>query len=226
MLYDKKMLENGVIHASNPGIDRNVHTRSAFLGEDLCRVNRRFMGAGMSQSYVGIYFFEYYQESNQFEYIVEFGSQKGALSTYFANMAAITERFYFDTFEWNKSQDWNNRINEGAGHWFEKLASISPYINTYEQDIFSEKTYNHVKENMNQFKTFIFCDGGDKVKEFNMYAPLLKAGDRIAVHDWDQEIRMSQIQETCNKHNLIVDDHWADSHNVFGTLIMPFRKGE
>lgn len=223
MKYNRSLVENH-IHASNPGIDRKVHAYAPFKGEDLCRVNRRFMGAGMSQSYVAIYFFEYYQEAHQFEYIVEFGSQKGSLSTYFANMAAISERFIFDTFEWNKAQDWNNRVNEGAGHWFEKLAQISPYINTYEADVFSQETYDHVMDNVQQFKTFIFCDGGDKAKEFNLYAPFLKSGDCIAVHDWGHEIFYEQIKDTCDRYNLILDDHWANVAQEFGTLIMPFRK--
>lgn len=31
----------------------------------------------------------------------------------------------------------------------------------------------------------IYCDGGDKVKEFHLYAPIIRQGDMIAVHDFD-----------------------------------------
>ncbi len=224
MKYDKELLKSGALHGSTPGIDKNVHTDTPWTGQDLCRINRRFMGAGMSQSYVGIYFFEYYQESNNFEYVVEFGSQKGSLSTYYANMAAITEKFFYETYEFMPDKDWYSRPNEGVGHWFDRLAEISPYINRYHQDVFSQQTYDHVKDNIDQFKTFIFCDGGDKASEFNLYAPLIKPGDRIAVHDWGEELVYDQIRETCEKYSIIPDEHWAQTNADFGTLIMPFRR--
>ena len=182
------------------------------------------MGAGMSQNYLALPWFEYYFDAHQFEYIVEFGSQKGCLSTYFANYAGITEKVFFDTFELFPDKDWWSRANEGAGHWFKKLAEISPYVNYYHQDVFSEETVTHVSENIQQSKTFIFCDGGDKAKEFNTYAPLLKTGDCIAVHDWGVEIQMSQIQDTIEKYNLEVDTNFAQSATQFATWIMPFRK--
>lgn len=227
MVYDKKLLEAGALHGSLPAIvNEELHENRPWTGADLCFVNRRFMGAGMSQNYVGIYFFEYYQAAHKFEYVVEFGSQKGALSTYWANAAAISEKFFFDTFEINKSQDWYNRPVEGAGHWFDKLAEISPYINTYEWDVFADVTLNHVRENVEQFKTFIFCDGGDKAAEFNTYAYLMKPGDRIAVHDWGREIYQSDIQATLDECGLVPDDHWVEANESFGTLIMPFRRAD
>ncbi len=227
MIYNKALLEAGEDHGSHPGIvAEELHENRTITGADLCFVNRRFMGAGMSQNYVAIYFFEYYQAAHKFEYVVEFGSQKGALSTYWANAAGISEKFFFDTFEIDKKQDWYNRPVEGAGHWFDRLAHFSPYINSYEQDVFADVTFDHVKGNVEQFKTFIFCDGGDKAAEFNLYAPLLKPGDRIAVHDWGHEIYQSDIQATCDEWNIVPDDHWVEANESFGTLIMPFRLGE
>ena len=40
-------------------------------------------------------------------------------------------------FEINKDRDWNNRIVEGVGHWFEKMETLSPYCKSYEGNIFS-----------------------------------------------------------------------------------------
>ena len=57
-----------------------------------------------------------------------------------------------------------------------------------------------------------------------MYAPLIKPGDRIAVHDWGTEITYPSIKETCEKYSLIPDEPWAQSNMSSGTLIMPFRK--
>jgi hypothetical protein len=222
MKHDKSLLND--IHASHPGIPHRMYASKVLTIPDTLTINQKYMGAGMSQNYFAIPWFEYYFDANKFEYIVEFGSQKGCLSTYFANFAGITEQVFFDTFELSPDQDWNNRSVEGAGHWFEKLANISPYINYFHQDVFGEQTFNHVQENIEQFKTFIFCDGGDKIKEFNTYAPLLKSGDCIAVHDWGHEIHLQSIQETINKYNLEVDPLFAQSAQNNGTLIMPFRK--
>lgn len=231
MKYDKSLLYEG--HGSYPGIEKNLYTalpklpfQKTFMDlDDVKKINRRFMGGGMSQSYAAIYFFEYYFEAHRFDYVIEFGSQKGALSTYFANLAGITESVFFDTFELFPEQAWNQRIHEGCGHWFAKLSEISPFINCYHQDVFGPEVFNHVKENMEQFeKTFIFCDGGNKIKEFHMYAPLLKKGDRIAVHDWGLEIGYGNIKNVCEQYNLIPDEPYANSATRLQTTILPFRK--
>jgi len=65
----------------------------------------------------------------------------------------------------------------------------------------------------------LFCDGGDKKKEFNTFAPFLRSGDMIFGHDyirdrplfkehfnskkWNwHELQMSHIQETVAKQKL------------------------
>ena len=231
MKYNKELLitEHGSYHGIEKGLyqinPQLPHQKTFMELNDLKKINRRFMGGGMSQSYAAIYFMEYYFEAHRFNYVVEFGSQKGSLSTYFANMAAITEAFYFDTHELFPDEAWNARIHEGCGHWYKKLAEISPHINFHAKDVFSDEILNHTKENMDSLeRTFIFCDGGNKIKEFNMYAPLLKENDRIAVHDWGLEIGFGPIMETMEKYNLIPDEPYATSANRLETTIMPFRK--
>lgn len=223
MKYNKDNIHK--LHGSFPGIDKNVHTENLMTIDDLRIINRRFMGAGMSQSYAAIYWQEYFIESNRFDYVVELGSQKGALSTYLANMAAITESFIFDAYEFYPNDNsWFNREHEGVGHWFEKLAKISPNININYNNVFTESTFNHIKENIEQFKTYIFCDGGNKLRELDMYAPLLKKGDKIAVHDWGMEIFDHQVKPIMEKNNLEYDEPFAKSATDLDTWIMPFRK--
>lgn len=222
MKHNKSLIHRN--HGSNPLIETNLYTNSMINLNDMKQINRRFMGAGMSQSYAAIYWQEYYYEGNRFDYVVELGSQKGSLSTYFANMAAITEAFFFDTFELYPDADWNNRPNEGAGHWFHKMAEMSPFINYFHENVFEESAINKIKQNIEQFKTFIFCDGGDKAAEFNLYAPLLKKGDCIAVHDWGYEIGDIHTQQTCYDHGLEKHEPYASSALLLETQIMPFIK--
>jgi len=42
-------------------------------------------------------------------------------------------------------------------------------------------------------RTILFCDGGDKRKEFKLFSPSLKKGDIVVVHDWGIEIGEKDI---------------------------------
>jgi len=222
MKYNRELLND--VHASSDLIPKQIYKDKIITLENITSINQKFMGGGMSQNYLSIPWFEYYFDTHNFEYMVEVGSQKGCLSTYFANFAGITEKMFFETYELFPDKDWSTREYEGVGHWYEKLADLSPYINYYHDDIFSEPVKQHIMENIAEFKTFMFCDGGDKVKEFNTYAPLLKSGDRIAVHDWNQEIFYHQIKEVATEHGLEPDEPFATSAQQFQTWIMPFKK--
>ena len=41
-------------------------------------------------------------------------------------------------------------------------------------------------------RTFLYCDNGEKLDEMLLYAPYLKAGDMLGVHDWGIEIHTSR----------------------------------
>ena len=224
MKYDKSLLKD--IQASSDLIPKQMYKDKEITPQSLSSINQKYFGGGMSQNHFAPAWFEYYFDMHNFEYVVEFGSQKGTLSTYFANLAGVTEKLFFETYELYPEKDWYNRTYEGCGHWFEQLAEISPYINYFHQDAFSEETKNHIMENIEQFKTFIFADGGDKIKEFKEYAPLLKPGDCIAVHDWGMEINDAAILDVAIEHKLSRDGVFATSSINLGTQIMPFIKGE
>jgi hypothetical protein len=220
--YDKTIFNKE--HGSNVKIPRDLFKNVVININDLLSINHKYMGGGMSQNQFAIPILEYYIDTHRFEYIVEIGTQKGALSTYFANMAAITERFYFDTFELNPYVDYYSRTNEGCGHWLDKISKISPFVNSYHGNSFSREVIEHIKLNVSDKKTFIFCDGGDKIKEFWIYSEIIKPGDCIAVHDWGTELIMDSIQIPIQKNNMIVDEPFATSFTSFKTQIMPFIK--
>ena len=222
MKYDKSLIKN--IHATSDAIPKQIYKDREMTVDDLKVINQKYFGGGMSQNHMAPPWFELYFDMHKFEYMAEFGSQKGCLSTYFANFAGVTEQMFFDTFEIYPNVDWFSRANEGCGHWFEKLASISPYINYHYKDVFTDEVKNHVKENIDQFKTFIFADGGDKTREFNEYAPFLKVGDCIAVHDWPSEVNESGIGSVMQEYGFERDEPFATSATNLNTAIMPFIK--
>ena len=144
MKYDKTLLNK--IHASSDLIPKQIYKNRPLTLDNIRQINQKFMGGGMSQNYLAIPWFEYYFDTHNFEYIVEFGSQKACLSTYFANFAGITEQVFFETYEFNPDEMWSARHYEGCGHWYEKLAEISPYVNYFHQDIYFQKKTNIIKK--------------------------------------------------------------------------------
>jgi cephalosporin hydroxylase len=190
----------------------------------LFEINKRFMGGGMSQNYAALYIFEHYLQLHDFDEVIEIGSQKGALSLFFANMAAVTERFRFSTFEINLCC-WYNRPGEGVGHWFDKLQKLCPeHIQMHNMDCFSDEAAKLVQELIKRGKTLIFCDGGNKVKEFKHFVPMIKPGDRLMVHDWEHEIWMNDLVETMQQHNIVVDSPFDKYCTILKTWLMPFVK--
>ena len=220
--YDKSILNT--VHGSSHLIPHQMYEGKNLPLEDLAKINHKYMGGGMSQNYFAMPVFEYYWDLHKFEYIAEIGTQKGALSVYFANFASITEQFFFDTFELYPDKDYYTREYEGCGHWLDKICEFSPYVNRYLVDVFSDDAMEHIKCNVKDKKTFIFCDGGDKAREFNTYAPLLKSGDCIAVHDWGNEINWGMISEVAEQNGIVPDEPFATSCMNLQTQIMPFRK--
>jgi hypothetical protein len=220
MKYDKQILTD--IQISN--VKRGEYASKNITIDDAKKINQLFLGGGMSQNYFALPIFEHYYDVNRFDYVVEFGSQKGSLSVYFANLASVTEGFFFETYELFPDTDWYVRENGGCGHWFDKLKEISPYVNSYHKDVFCDEVVEHIKDNIQDNRTFIFCDGGNKIKEFHTYAPLLKSGDCIAVHDWGVEIGWEQIKDVANANGITYDEPFASTCNILKTQIMPFRK--
>jgi len=55
---------------------------------------------------------------------------------------------------------------------------------------------------------WIYCDGGDKPTEFNLYAPILRPGDLISAHDYDYggyeraEIAWPDIEQAVTEYSL------------------------
>jgi len=66
--------------------------------------------------------------------------------------------------------------------WYE----LSEKLNiTFEQaDVFTSGTVEKVREFIKDGRALIFCDDGDKKREFPLYARVLKKNDLIMAHDW------------------------------------------
>ena len=52
-------------------------------------------------------------------------------------------------------------------------------------------------------KKLLYCDNGNKIAEFKMYAPHLNKGDLLGVHDWGTEIWRHSVEDVLEDF----DDH-------------------
>lgn len=120
---------------------------------------------------------------SKFDNIVEIGSYNGGLSSYiFDNKKEGASFVSYDI-----DTTINSIINE------KKRFDIDFRIG----DCFEEKTYNEIKELIQQpGRTLLICDGGDKTKEFNEFSQYLKKDDIIVLHDYaDNESEFFAIRD-------------------------------
>lgn len=91
-------------------------------------------------------------------------------------------------------------------------------------DIFEDSGIKRIKDLITAFsKVFVFCDNGDKPREFELFAPMIKPGDYIAVHDVGIEISTDQVDTVHFKNKLEpVIENLAKNEK---SLIRVFKKG-
>ncbi len=172
---------------------RKIKTKRKKKMNNLNIFSRRnqFLGGSIMHRPSETYYLEQILFHNRFKKIVEFGTWQGALSILFGlyalrwNGKAIT----FDIKEEPKSKVWC------------KVKPVLP-LEFYQLDVFTPKAQVLVDKFIKKKKALIYCDGGIKKDEFNMYAYLLKPGDFIMAHDRGREIQLKDIAETVEKCNL------------------------
>ena len=117
--------------------------------------------------------------------IIELGTGTGASANFFAWHSCYVERVYtFDKQTEKRLVTAKNTVYRG-------------------QDIFDGKTIGEIEEIVQKnAKCLIFCDNGDKRKEFAIYSGLLKENDLIAVHDFGTEIQLCDLKPYIDQHSL------------------------
>lgn len=153
-----------------------VKNRSTFLG-NLAR-----------QTPESFRMWEQLLHKGNFARVVELGTWEGGLSLYFA-LFCIENKMEFYTFD-------------HIGYLpttLKKLINFDKYW--VKLDIFKNFEFigNLIKKSG---RTLLFCDGGDKAREFNTLAKYLKVGDVIGAHDWGFEILQSDVNKVCKEFNL------------------------
>lgn len=148
-------------------------------------------------------------EKPRFQVIIELGSGIGS-STLF--LALNSHGVPVHTFD---------KRPESKHPMYMKIKSITD-ITHYQRDIFDEGVKKLIKNLMDKNKTLLFCDDGDKTREFNTYASYLRKGDVIMAHDARVEIKMKDIIDTAYMNGLT--PYHQDKSDEFGSRIFCFKK--
>lgn len=72
-----------------------------------------------------------------------------------------------------------------------RLALVAHFM---EMDIFAEKDFVEDVISRVPKPLLLFCDNGDKPREFKEFVPCLEKDDYIAVHDWPSEISKKDVE--------------------------------
>jgi len=104
--------------------------------------------------------------------VIEIGTFLGGLSG-FLSVECEQRNILFQTWDIQKWEGLDERL---LNHHF------------HVGDALIDERLRMMLDDPDRHPLLIFCDGGDKPKEFATFAPLLQPGDVIGVHDYGQEI--------------------------------------
>jgi hypothetical protein len=156
-----------------------------------------------------------------FKNVIELGTQNGGTSLFLNDLMKLYGGNNFITFDVNKCGVGVNQV-------------IGDFLN-------NQDTINLVKANIQkEGKTLLFCDGGDKSREFNSFSPFLKDGDFIMLHDYAHddnffneeikgkiwywhEAKFAEIKDSVDKYNLVSYNTAQMAVFVYGCF---FKQGE
>lgn len=133
--------------------------------------------------------------------IIEIGAQQGALTMYLG-LWGLRLGVPVHTFEIHSA------LYEPVKHVLDTLKVGCS------GDCFSGEALDTIKKVMDGKPTYLICDGGDKPKEFKVFAPMLPMGSLISVHDWGIEITEEDISVHKDIGWKTIDQGEWRKHNV------------
>lgn len=166
-----------------------------------------------------------------FDIILEIGAHDFGLSTFFALYCYNSK--YLQNSEVPDACGYKNSTHhkipktfitydihmrdEGACHLIKMLGGIF-----VQKDIFDD--LDHLNQIINKCnRALILCDGGNKIKEFNTFAPILKTGDILMAHDYmeDEKFKKETFEKKWNSCEIMYKDIKNSVENNDLHLIYP-----
>lgn len=120
-------------------------------------------------------------DENDVELFIELGVWKGGIASLLTARTLLVPNFWYIGVDVNGMLHLNEHVMT--------FINSSPKANIILANVFDMETQMDLYRIIHTHnKVFLFCDNGDKPKEIRTYAPYLKSGDFIAVHDYNTEI--------------------------------------
>lgn len=176
--------------------------------------NCSFLGGLSDQSFTAFFIWEKFftRFKDHIKRFIEFGCDQGNTSVYFALWCMNMEAKYIG-FDSKNSHHYSDTPVKRCV----KLLDSMVIGNGYKKEDQIRKIIQ--KKGM----CVIFTDCVDKPWEFRTFAPMLKAGDILAVHDWGRAIKDEWVEEDMKKlkpYELL----YEEERTYFNTLTRFFRK--
>jgi cephalosporin hydroxylase len=141
-------------------------------------VGIHLFGLPMSQTFADVLLWERLLNAHPSRSLVEIGTGEGGFSRYLA-MQAGYRGMEFTTFD--VVQPMNGEVD----------ALVPGFILG---DVFENPEL--VRDAVRLQPSILFCDGGNKAREMQTFAPLLTPGDLLVVHDWGSEVGHDDVPTT------------------------------
>lgn len=161
-----------------------------------------FSGIEIQQTWSALYVFEKILNEYKPDVIIELGTYTGASARFFSFFAPVIT---YDNIDKKGGKIFNN-------------------ITYYIKDLFNKETIKEIKNLIEiHKKVFIFLDNGTPRKtQWEIYSPLIKKGDLIFVHGWNQSIVWKDVKDMIKKLNL--RPYKKELCDVWGSLLQGWQK--
>ena len=170
-----------------------------------------FCGLKMLQYWADLCVWERFLNQHEIVGIVELGTGQGGMSL-FLLLQAQARGAMFWTFD-KTAKGWTQNV----------LAQQLRLADHFVQGDIFEDQQAYVKALCAKHGThplLLYCDGGDKARELQTFAPLLQEGAYIAVHDWNTEIRPADVEPVAD----ILEPVFAEECQSMSSLTRFWRR--
>ena len=155
-----------------------------------------FFGCYMQQTPNAVLSLNRLLNAENFDTIIELGTHDGGLSSLFA-LYCLGSRMFAQAEDPREPSLYKNNTHHKSPkqfYTFDYVLRDIPRTNLLLQmgTVFKKIDFLNDKSNIEYIgglirdgrRTLVLCDGGDKPKEFRLFAPFLKSNDIIMAHDW------------------------------------------
>ena len=177
--------------------------------EDIFTIqNTYFLGYKTMQTWSALYMLENILDNNQnIKRIVDIGTGCGGTTLFFGlhMMVRNGQVLSFDIYE-RQLKGWSGLA---------EFLNVS-FIN---QNVFTEQSKTQIQKFIKDDRALVFCDGGKKTSELNIFSKIIKPNDLLLVHDLGKEIKWSDIEKLEG-----VELYRQIEFNALKTKILSLRK--